>query len=120
MAFEEDLSVFFDDFGVGCMTDFQDAGRADFSFEGIFEDPYAATQLGTYRVLISEPTLLVQMTPEVQRIAKNDQIMVDGAVYHALSPAEDDGTGVARIRVIAATPGGDDTTLTPDEEELMT
>ena len=120
MAFEEDLSVFFDDFGSDCVAEFADEAQADYEFEGIFEDPYAATQIGTYRVIISEPTLLVKATTEIDALRRNDVVTIDGRRYIVLSKPEDDGTGVARIKLAEETAQDDQSSsLTPDELGLF-
>ena len=97
MAFAENFNIFFADFGVDCVADYQDEDLDDYEFIGIFEDPFAATQIGTYRVIISDPTLLVIETPQINLIKKDDRITVDGRRYIVLGQAKDDGTGISRI-----------------------
>lgn len=100
--FDEDISIFFTDFAEDCAVTFEDTSKTNFSFKGIFEDPYAATQLGTYRVVISEPTLLCEFTDEVESLRRNDRITINGRVYIVLGKPEHDGTGVGRIKLAEA------------------
>ena len=117
MAFEEDLSVFFADFGSDCVAEFADEAQANYEFEGIFEDPYAATQLGTYRVVISDPTLLVKGTEQIDLLRRNDVVTVDERRYIVTGKPEDDGTGVARVKLVVDT-AQDDQSSSLSEDEL--
>lgn len=121
MAFEEDFSIFFnlDDFGVECTTVFAEGRETNFTFLGIFEDPYAATQLGTYRVVISEPTILCEFTDAIETLRRNDEIVVGGRTYIVLGKPEPDGTGTGRIELAEANLQDDESsTLVPDEGGL--
>lgn len=97
--FDEDISVFFTDFAEECAVTHEDTGKTNFSFKGIFEDPYAATQLGTYRVVISEPTLLAEFTDDIEGLRRNDRITINERAYIVLGKPEHDGTGVGRIKL---------------------
>lgn len=97
--FQEDLSIFFSDFAEDCAVTFEDTSKTNFTFKGIFEDPYAATQLGTYRVVISEPTLLVEFTDQIESLRRNDRITINERVYIVLGKPESDGTGTGRIKL---------------------
>ena len=100
--FVEDLTIFFKDFGVESTTEFADATKENFTFLGIFEDPYAATQLGTYRVVISEPTLLCEETEDISGLRKNDKIIINTVIYVVLGSPKSDGTGVVRVELAEA------------------
>ena len=56
---------------------------------------------------------------ELNLLGYGDKVTIDGSLYHVLRRPDSDGTGVVRIPLVAATEGGDDTELTPDESELL-
>ena len=97
--FDEDLSIFFTDFAEDCAVTFEDTSKTNFSFKGIFDDPYAATQLGTYKIIITEPTLLCEFTTAVESLRRNDRIRINERDYIVLGKPEHDGTGVGRIKL---------------------
>ena len=100
--FQEDLSVFFTDFAEDCMVTHEDTDKTNFTFKGIFEDPYGAVQLQTYKVIITEPTILCEFTDEIESLRRNDRITINERVYIVLGKPEHDGTGVGRIKLAEA------------------
>lgn len=99
--FEEDLDIFFQtkDFAVDVTLKYQDTAKADVSIKGIFEDPYAAAQLGSYRVVSTNPTLLCKWD-DAKSLCHNDTAVIDTVEYCVEGTPHHDGTGVCRVLLI--------------------
>ena len=101
--FQEDLALFFKDFGVDVTLQYTDPDRPDVPIIAIFEDPYAAAQLGSYRVVATNPVLLAEYTDAVKGLLPNDVAVISGDRYKVEGAPHHDGTGVCRILLIDET-----------------
>ena len=92
--FDENLDIFFTDFATEVLM--PDGSTV---IKGIFEDPYTAAQLGSYRVVSVNPTLLCKWE-DVKTLRHNDTLTIEKEVYCVEGTAHHDGTGVARIILV--------------------
>ena len=98
--FDENLDLFFTDFAVDVTLKYQDDTKTDASIKGIFEDPYAAAQLGSYRVVSTNPILLAKWSPDTSELVHNDTAVIDDVEYFVEGAPHNDGTGICRILLI--------------------
>ena len=96
MAFDEDLSVFFDtaDFADEATVTPADGGQT-FVVKGIFDAPHVLGQARDVRVVTERPTFMCQDT-DAARIKREDSITVKGETYDVLE-VQPDGTGVSTV-----------------------
>ena len=104
MNFEADLdNIFFTDFAIDVTLRFQDTRKEDVAIKAIFEDPYAAARLGSYKVVSANPTLLAKDTPDVNGLSSGDTCIIGNKTYLVEGTPHFDGTGVTRIMLIDET-----------------
>ena len=111
--FDENLDDFFTDFAVDVTLQFKDTNKDDITIKGIFEDPYAAASLGSYRVVATNPVVMTKWTEEVAGLSKSDKALINGTEYIVEGTPAHDGTGIARIMLIEAS-------LTDDQSQYFT
>jgi len=102
--FTDDLDdIFFTDFAIDVTLRFADTTKEDITIKGIFEDPYAAARLGSYKVVSANPTLLAKDTPDVNALSSGDTCIIGDKTYIVEGTPHFDGTGVTRIMLIDET-----------------
>jgi hypothetical protein len=65
---------------------------------GIFDDPYLNAQLGEYDHDTSAPRFLCKAA-DVTAVRRQDELTIDGTTYDVLTAPQDDGTGMATIKL---------------------
>ena len=70
--------------------------------QGIFEDPYAVAQLGSYRVVSANPILICKWD-EAKRLRHGDRLIIEDLCYCVEGTPHRDGTGICRIHLIEET-----------------
>jgi hypothetical protein len=86
MAFQEDLDVYFSDFG----TDVVIAGN---SIKAIFDNPYS----GAFGGLVTETGSTLTIS-EIGNAAVGTTVLIDGSTY-TIAAIEPDGTGLFVLRL---------------------
>ena len=103
--FSEDLdNIFFQEFAVPVqILTIQGAPvESETSIQGIFEDPYAVAQLGSYRVVSANPILICKWD-EAKRLRHGDRLIIEDLKYCVEGTPHRDGTGICRINLIEET-----------------
>jgi hypothetical protein len=96
LAFDEDLSAFFDpaDFADVAVVEPAD-GAPSFEVKGIFDAPHVLGQARDVRIVTDRPTLMCRSV-DGERIKREDRLTVKGQTYDVLE-VEPDGTGVSTV-----------------------
>jgi len=108
MAFDEDIGVFFDtkDFAVEAdIRETRQDAQNTTRIKGIIEDPYAVAQLGSYRIVATNPIFMTEWTDAVEALRHNHFLFItdkDGntETYRVEGQPIHDGTGIARILLV--------------------
>ncbi|MYF97786.1 hypothetical protein F4212_01425 [Candidatus Poribacteria bacterium] len=109
MAFEENLDVFFNtkDFAIEVEISPERTSPQNqrTKITGIFEDPYAAAQLGSYLIVATNPVFMTKWSPPVEALRHNHFLFItdeDGnqKTYRVEGQPKHDGTGIARILLV--------------------
>ena len=110
--FSEDLdNIFFQEFAVPVtIITIQGAPvESEKKLQGLFEDPYAVAQLGSYRVVSANPILICKWS-DAKQLKHGDRLIIEDLRYCVEGTPHRDGTGVCRINLIEETLTDDITT----------
>lgn len=73
-------------------------GRTLPPIKGIFDDPYLNAELGEFDHDTSDPRFLCKMA-DVKDVRRGDTVTIDDVDYDVKSTPQDDGTGMATIKL---------------------
>ena len=100
--FQENFDLFFntDEFALEAKVSKSDNPQEDFTVKGIFEDPYAAAELGSYRIVATNPVFLCEWTVDIAGLRHAHILTIGDTRYRIEGVPHHDGTGLARIHLI--------------------
>lgn len=99
MAFEEDLTPFFDLNGFAVAAVVKDAGGAAIrNANVVLETPTREAELHGADVMLPTPFAVIR-TADARDIRRGCTLTIGAAVYAVTEPPEDDGTGLTTLRL---------------------
>jgi len=94
MFYDDDIDVFFDDFGKSII--YRESGSAaTTTIDGLFDSPGSVVTIGKATMVIEKPQVRVKTT-DVQNISTDDTFTYNGTAYKVVHWTHD-GTGITTV-----------------------